>query len=206
MDEWNRTFSKYDFRPLVYDDWLDKFSPLLEKSRSEAIIDLGCGTGNDTLYLKKRGFKVISCDFSAEALKRLDHFIENPEKKLFDMRERFPFPDNYARIIISDLSLHYFSRAETGRIIGELSRVLENRGILICRINSTNDINHGAGQGEKIEENFYSFNGSLKRFFDKDEIEYFFRDWNIGYINECVMLRYKLKKIVWEFTAENNKP
>ncbi len=206
MDEWNRTFSKYDFRPLVYDDWLDKFSPLLEKSRSEAIIDLGCGTGNDTLYLKKRGFKVISCDFSAEALKRLDHFIENPEKKLFDMRERFPFPDNYARIIISDLSLHYFSRVETGRIIGELSRVLENRGILICRINSTNDINHGAGQGEKIEENFYNFNGSLKRFFDKDEIEYFFRDWNIGYINECVMLRYKLKKIVWEFTAENNKP
>ncbi|MDX9801770.1 MAG: class I SAM-dependent methyltransferase [Spirochaetia bacterium] len=206
MDKWNSIYRKYDYRPLVYDDWLDKFSSLIEKSRSVPIIDLGCGTGNDTLYLKDKGYRVISCDFSSEALNRLDYFIENPEKKLFDMREKFPFPDNSASVAISDLSLHYFSKIETDMIIRELARVLENSGTLICRVNSTNDINHGAGQGEEIEKNFYNYNGSLKRFFDKCAIKSFFDGWKINYINECEMLRYKKRKIVWEFTAENIKP
>ncbi len=205
MDDWDSIYKKYGSRVPVCDDWLDKFLPVIDFSRDVPVIDLGCGYGNDTLYLTRRGFPVISCDFSIEALNRLDSFIKNPMKRHFDMREGLPFQDDSARIVISDLSLHYFSKADTEMIIREISRVLEPGGFLICRINSTNDVNHGAGQGEMLEENFYNYEGNLKRFFDRDSIKVFFAEWEIGHINECVMTRYKKEKIVWEFTAENRK-
>jgi SAM-dependent methyltransferase len=204
MEDWNSIFIKYGSRTPKYDDWLDKFLPDLEISRGQDIIDLGCGSGNDTLYLTERGFSVISCDYSIEALKRLTHFIRNPQTRHFDIRERFPFDDSSVSVIISDLSIHYFSKKETERIAEELSRVLVSGGFLLCRINSTKDVNHGAGQGEKIEDNFYNYEGTLKRFFDRNEIDYFFSRWKIDYINECEMLRYKQKKIVWEFKAVNS--
>jgi SAM-dependent methyltransferase len=65
---WDEDHSKSDSR-LVYDNWLDKYEKLLSKSNDVPIIDLGCGQGNNTLYLFERNYKVISCDISSEALK-----------------------------------------------------------------------------------------------------------------------------------------
>lgn len=205
MENWDQIFKKLGSRPPVYDNWLDKFLHIIEASKGMPVIDLGCGCGNDTLYLAEKGFDVISCDISAEALNRLDSFIKNPRKKQFDMLCGLPFEDNSAGIIVSDLSLHYFSEADTKKIVGELSRVLTDGGYFLCRINSTNDINYGAGQGEKLEDDFYCYEGNQKRFFTEKSIELFFDKWKIDYINECEMLRYKLKKIVWEFSAGNIK-
>jgi hypothetical protein len=83
--------------------------------------------------------------------------------------------------------------------------VLENNAFLLCRVNSVNDVNFGAGQGELIEENYYNVNDDTKRFFDKKNIELFFKNWDIQYIEECTMDRYEKKKIVWEFSARNIK-
>ena len=205
MEIWDKVYKKYGTKKPEYDDWLDKFMPVIELSGDIPVIDLGCGFGNDTLYLKERGFNVISCDYSIEALNRLDYFIENPEKRHFDMRNKFPFETDSAKIVIADLSLHYFSEKETEAIIAEISRLLENNGFLLGRVNSVNDINYGAGQGEKIEENFYNVNGDTKRFFDKNHIDFFFRNWDIRHIEERSMNRYEKKKIVWEFSAGNIK-
>ena len=37
-----------------------------------------------------------------------------------------------------------------------------------------------------------------KRFFDKEDIEYFFKDFEIQYINEENMNRWNKDKIVWK--------
>mgnify|MGYP000041994864 CR=1 FL=1 len=44
------------------------------------ILDLGCGIGADTLYLLERGYNVLSCDFSVEALKSIENNIPNSKK------------------------------------------------------------------------------------------------------------------------------
>ncbi len=205
MEMWDKIYKKHGTKKPEYDDWLDKFMPLIKLSHNLPIIDLGCGFGNDTLYLKEKGFDVLSCDYSIEALNRLDYFIKEPKKIHFDMRHGFPFENSSARVIIADLSLHYFSKKETEAIIAEISRVLENNGFLLGRVNSVNDINYGAGQGEKIEENYYHVNGDTKRFFDKNQLEYFFKNWDIRHIKECDMNRYEKKKITWEFCVCNIK-
>ena len=74
---WNQLYESRNNQKPVYDLWLDKYAAILSTSNSIPIIDLGCGSGNNTLYLQERNYKVISCDFSKEALKKLDFFIHH---------------------------------------------------------------------------------------------------------------------------------
>ena len=191
-------------RPEI-DGWLDQFSDLLEASKDMPVIDLGCGFGNDTLYLAERGYRVISCDYAREALDRLKHFIPCPDVRCFDMREGLPFPDQSAVVVIADLSLHYFSASDTHRIIADIARVLVRGGHLIARVNSILDTSFGAGQGVMIEPNYYDIGGNKKRFFDREQIDDFFTGWNIAHAQECVMERYAKPKHVWEIVVENQK-
>ena len=205
LHEWNNHFANCGREKPKVDDWLDKFLQILGQSKEVPIIDLGCGSGNDILYLSERGFKVISCDYSEEALKRLNYFIPHPNTRLFNMLDGLPFQDSAAKVILADLSLHYFSSVDTNGIIKDISRVLVDGGYLICRLNSVNDVEFGAGQGVEIEENYYSIDGKYKRFFDKKQIDYFFSGWDIEYMKECTMDRYPKLKRVWEIALKNIK-
>lgn len=63
------------------------------------------------------------------------------------------------------------------------------------QVNSINDVNHGAGQGNEIEHHLYETSDKrLKRFFDEKDIRFFFKDFDIEYLNEEIMTRYKLEK------------
>lgn len=198
---WNKIYESIGENKTKYDLWLDKYEKILIESKNIPIIDLGCGCGNDTLYLKERGYEVISCDFSEKALTRLSDFIGNVNVRCFDMQDRLPFENNCVRVVISDFSLHYFAWNETQKILREINRVLMNEGVLICRVNSTNDINYSEGQGVKIEENFYNIDGHLKRFFNEEQLREAFKSWDILYINESNINRYKMSKTAWEISV-----
>ncbi len=60
VDVWNELHKEYVYKNKVkYDDWLDKFSDIINSTNGE-IIDLGCGvTGNNTIYLLEKGKNVI---------------------------------------------------------------------------------------------------------------------------------------------------
>jgi SAM-dependent methyltransferase len=199
---WNRIFKDYGTKRPVYDDWLDKYGEVFDASRDTPIIDLGCGFGNNTLYLFERGYQVIACDFAEAALERLSLFIPNPVTQLFDLRSRFPFEDGAAKAVVADLCLHYFSEAETMRIIGEIRRILSDGGWLFSRVNSVKDINFGAGKGALIETLYYEQDGFRKRFFDEPSLCAFFAEWKIKAFHECQINRYEKPKIVWELAAQ----
>lgn len=205
FNEWDKIFLSCGAKKPKYDDWLAKYLDYLDESKEIPIIDLGCGFGNDTLYLTERGYPVISCDYSIEALNRLKFFIEKPETRLVNMLDGLPFDNNIACVLIADLSIHYFSWDDTNKIINDISRVLIEDGYFICRVNSVKDINYGAGQGVKIEDNYYNVNGKFKRFFDQEQIEKVFKNWEIINLKEYEMNRYKDPKIVWEIAMKNKK-
>ncbi len=199
---WNEQYMASGNKSVIYDLWLDKYEPILHASKDTPIIDLGCGLGNDTLYLYERHYKVISCDYSEEALKKLELFIENPITKLFNMKDGLPFESESAKVVIADLSLHYFSWSETKKIVNEIKRVLKENGFLLLRVNSVKDTNYGAGKGIIIEKNYYNIDGHLKRFFDREQLEKLFIDWKIKYNKEYEMNRYTNSKILWEMAVQ----
>ncbi len=135
---------------------------------------MGCGIGADTLYLTERGFNVLSCDFSTEALNNIRDSIPNSKVMYLDMLDKFPFKDESFSLIIADLSLHYFDDETTIHIMKEIRRILKENGILLSRVASINDFNFGAGIGEELEKNFYFEGDYTKRFFDQEDINKYF--------------------------------
>lgn len=158
----------------VYDNWLEDYKDILNNNKNNEILDLGCGIGADTLYLTEKGFNVLSCDFSREALNNIKENISNSKTMYLNMLDRFPFEDEKYMLIIADLSLHYFDNEMTIHIMNEIKRILKKDGILLARVASINDFNFGAGMGEELEKNYYFEGSYTKRFFDLNDINKYF--------------------------------
>lgn len=173
IDMWNNWSKKRASVP-VYDNWLDDYSDILINNKTNEILDLGCGLGADTLYLIERGFNVLSCDFSNEALKSIKENILNSKTMYLDMFKTFPFENESFLLIVADLSLHYFDNETTINIMKEIKRILKNNGVLLARVASVNDFNFGAGAGEELEPNFYFEGDYTKRFFNQEDVNKYF--------------------------------
>ena len=195
LDFWNDNHKEYDRETIIVDDWLERFDLIIENTQ-KPILDLGCGGGNDTLYLILKGKQVISCDQSENAIRNIiKNFPEVKEARCFNMLDGIPFEDNSFDVVIADLCLHYFNDEDTKRIISDIHRILTPGGHLFLRVNSINDVNHGAGQGVELEHHVFESEGNtIKRFFDEDDIRYYFRDFTIEFLNEEIMTRYKIEK------------
>ena len=198
-NRWDKHHEHYERKEIKYDDWLDLFEQPISLCQTP-IIDLGCGSGNDTLYLIERGKKVIPCDYSAKAIQNIqNNFPEVIRTECFDMTKGLPFEDNFTDIIICDLSLHYFTEALTHCILEDIKRVLKPNGLLLLRVNSVKDVNHGAGEGTEIEHHLYETeDGRYKRFFDEEDFQKFFSDWEVLYLHEETMGRYEKEKVLWK--------
>ena len=195
---WNNVYKDFNKEQIKYDNWLDNFNDIISKCTTP-ILDLGCGRGNNVLTLFNKRKDVIPCDISENAIRNVKKiFPEIKDARCFNMIDGLPFDNNSFEIIIADLSLHYFSSKDTKNIILEIKRVLKINGYLIVRVNSINNINHGSGQGEEIENHLYKTkDGILKRFFDEKDIKKYFADFDIKYLKEELMNRHKLPKLHW---------
>ncbi len=206
-EHWDKTHYKYFNGKINVDNWLDKYMQLIN-SCEYPIMDLGCGIGNNVKYLLECGKSVVACDYSDSALEVVQSIflddVNNKRLKLlkFDISNNFPIKKENFELIISDLSLHYFDKKTTIKILEEIKRILVDGGCLLFRVNSINDLNYGTKVGKEIEPHFYFTQGYEKRFFDLNDINYFFGNWIIKNLNEKIMYRYESKKILWEGLAK----
>lgn len=203
-DYWDKTHKTYSVGKITHDNWLDDYKHVLDNCKTE-VLDLGCGVGNDTLYLTERGFKVIACDYSDVALKHLKEQLKSVETKWLDISTPLPFKDTTFDLVIADLSLHYFNEKTTIAIMKEIKRILKPNGHLLARVNSIADKNFGAGNGQKIEDNYYFVEGYNKRFFSIEDAKKFFSYIGKTKIKEADMLRYREPKKVIEVDVERER-
>ena len=203
---WDKLHEHYERSNIKMDDWLDRFLPIIGKC-STPVLDLGCGSGNDTLYLINHGKSVISCDQSPNAIKNIRrNFPEVLDAQCFDMLDGMPFADSYFDLVIADLCLHYFREKDTIGVLKDIRRILTENGHLIFRVNSMNDVNHGAGQGLEVEPHlFETEDHRLKRFFTEDDFQRFFTGYDFEYLNEEVMTRYQLEKRLYRGCARKTR-
>lgn len=206
INYWDSIHKEYKRDEIKFDDWLNPYLDIIEKTKIP-ILDLGCGSGNNTLYLLNHNKEVIPCDQSINAIKNIKiNFQEVKDARCFNMLDGMPFSDNSFEIVIADLCLHYFRDIDTKNILKEIRRILVNDGILLARLNSMNDINHGAGSGKEVEKHLFETDDyRLKRFFTLEDISYFFKDFDLKEAKEETMTRYKLEKKLFVVCAKNKK-
>ena len=186
---------------MTNDPWLERWLPLIaQRAGSGPILELGCGHGDDTDTLTRAGHHVVALDVSDDAIDVARARAPDAEFHRRDVREPFPVAD--AGVVIASLSLHYFSWPETEEIVTRIGRVLRSTGVLLCRLNSTNDHNFGASGHKQIEPNYYWVRGRRKRFFDAADVARLFStDWIVISGEELTTLKYGKPKVAWEVVA-----
>lgn len=204
---WNKRFHpKSKRRTMLLDDlWMDRWKQNITDIKKKQALDLGCGCGLDSLNLHKLGFEVTSVDCSEEALEICK---ENaPEVKLIkhDISKSLPFSTEQFGIISANLSLHYFDNKTTHKILADIHRCLDNKGLLMVRLNSIKDIHYGALGETETEPNYFISEGVSKRFFDRQSVEYFFGSrWIKVHVEEMTTNKYGPPKQLWEIILKKN--
>jgi len=196
-ENWNDYYSNYLSQNS--DQWLSQYSEFFEVGGK--VLDLGCGNGSNIPFLLKMNAEIYAVDYSEIAIKHIKNKWDITAL-LHDIRYPLPFGADSFDLILADLSLHYFSFLETSRIISDLYRVTKAKGLLIARVNSINDINHGSGIGTEIERNYYDLNGRRKRFFDREMVyDLFDNGFSISKAIENKTNKYNDEKILWEIVT-----
>lgn len=177
-------------------NWLNPHLPLIANHH---VLELGCGSGRDSLVLCQHAQSVQAFD-----LKPQNKPITAPNYTFttMDLRDEFNFKRSQFDIVIASLCLHYFEWQTTLNIIAKIKNHLPPNGHLIGRVNSTDDVFHGATGHPKIEHGLYEVNGNPKRFFDEAMLKSMFADgWELESFSTQQIDRYQQPKFIWEFIA-----
>lgn len=184
--------------------WLDRWLPLLAAhAAGRPVLELGCGGGLDTAHLLAAGHTVVAIDRDPAAITTARRRAPAAHFECQDLQAPWPQIDGGFGAIVASLSLHYFCWDDTVRLVERLHRHLGAGGLLLCRLNSTNDHHHGARGFAAIEPNYFDVRGEPKRFFDRAAIDTLFLPaWRPLNLQEVVIDRYAKPKMVWELIAE----
>jgi tellurite methyltransferase len=107
------------------------------------VLDAGCGTGRNLVYLLRHGYDVWATDTSPQAVAHVRNLVATLAPALPATRvrqeavESSSFADREFDVVISSAVLHFARDDEQfERMVGEMWRVLAEGGMLFCRLAS----------------------------------------------------------------------
>lgn len=96
---------------------------LLPDLQNKSVLSLGCGSGEDSCYLKKQGAKEsVGIDISEKMIEIAKKNSNNCLFKVMDM-EHLDFPDNHFDFAYSSLAIHYIE--DWTQVLKEVYRVIK---------------------------------------------------------------------------------
>lgn len=187
---------------MLHDPWLERWLPLIaERSQQRPILEIGCGNGSDTSTLVAAGCQVVAFDLSPEAVRQAQRRVPAATIVCQDVRQ--PFPLEATGVVVASLSLHYFAWDETLALVERIRGLLDERGVLLCRLNSTEDHHFGASGHPRIADNYYLVDGTPKRFFDAAAIDALFGSgWRRRSCQHFTTRKYLRSKALWEVVVD----
>ncbi len=113
-------------------------------SKGMKVLDAGCGTGRNLVYMLRQGFDLWATDRDpaavAAARTLAAHLFPrlSPDRFSVELIERLPFPDHAMDAVISNAVLH-FARDDQhfDAMVLEMWRVLKPGGVFFCRLASS---------------------------------------------------------------------
>lgn len=165
---WNRRYANPQHNErIAAEPWSGTWRAVADGVPRGRALDLGCGLGFDTEHLLALGFSVTAVDFSEAAVEASRVRNPNACHVVADIRE---LPDDLGdpfHLILANLSLHYFERADTEAIFGKIPGWLSTQGIFLFRLNAEDE----AGAPADISSwKLVTVGGVRKQFFDQEKI------------------------------------
>jgi SAM-dependent methyltransferase len=192
---------------MLSDPWLQRWLSLAVSHAGEGpVLEIGCGHGDDTAVLANASLKVTAFDLSRTAVAVAKLRVPSAIIECRDIRDPFPVAAGQAGLVVASLSLHYFGWEETGAIVERVRQVLRPGGLLLCRLNSTEDHHFGASGHPPIEPHFFLVDGDPKRFFDEADVNKLFgTGWRRLSLEHFVTRKYLRPKALWELVLARDE-
>ena len=102
-----------------------------------SVLDLGCGTGRNAIYLAEYGAQVTGYDISPSAIKMGNRKAEELEVlvtlEVRNIGEEFPIADESIDVVMDIIASNSLSDAERKIYLSEVARVLKPGGVLYVK-------------------------------------------------------------------------
>jgi SAM-dependent methyltransferase len=120
--------------------WTRPFLAPLREAGVRTVLELGCGTGNDTARLAGEGYAVTAADLAGEAIGQARaRFGSVATFLVADMTQRLPFPDGDFDAVMSNVAMHMFPDDVTRAVFTEVGRVVRPAGLFLFHVNALED-------------------------------------------------------------------
>lgn len=127
----------------AYNNWADQYDTNKNKTRDldskatratldkivfSKVIELGCGTGKNTLYLIKKAKKIIGIDFSQKMLNLAKEKVKEERVEFLkaDLNKNWQVKDNFADLVTCSLTLEHIENLDF--IFNQVNRKLKSKG------------------------------------------------------------------------------
>jgi len=109
---------------------------VLGQSRFTSILEVGCGTGKNTMLFSRIGTRVQAIDFSEHMLQQAKTKLRHVNNVIFllaDVTEHWPCEGQSADLVSCNLVLEHIRNLQP--VFAEAARVLVNRGqLFVCEL------------------------------------------------------------------------
>jgi len=191
--------NKYPYT-MVVSLCMNYFSNLnMEERKKIKILDLGCGTGNNTSFFAKEGFDVTGIDASKSAIeyasKRFEKDNLSARFKVMEFNQIDELEKGYYDLVLDREALYTMPLIQIKEIVKKVRYLLKNNGLLISFIY---DIEHPAIYEKKLIKATEISNPEARvfagtanaTFVDINEINEIFKDYKIEtiYSNKLIQV------------------
>jgi SAM-dependent methyltransferase len=192
------------------DQWTGAFIEILQALNVKAVLDLGCGTGNDVQRMIQAGFQVVGLDYSSEALQQAARKGDASARFVqADMGRTLPFASSSFDALMSNVALHMFSDALTRALFKEIARLVRSGGVFVFHVNALEDRPLRAANlpvVREIEPNYVlEAHGQTMHFFSDDYLRDLLTDWAVLDLTLVPILKEgenQPYKVVWRGIAQ----
>ena len=108
------------------------------------VLDAGCGTGRNLVYLLRSGYQVCGVDADPVCIRAVQRLASTvapqlpPDSFRVEPLERMTFPEHSAEVVLSSAVLHFARDDEQFMaMLAGTWKVLKPAGLLVCRLASS---------------------------------------------------------------------
>ena len=166
--KWNKFYNESRF-PWGFDLDPDLKNIIPNFPVGSRVLDFGCGTAKNALYLAETGHKVTAIDFSSVAMRQANMLIEKRSVSgiKFICTENIDSQGEFDIVICLGV-LHGHLKEDIMLIVKNLQKALKTGGYLLVKVWNREDPE--CGKGESCEEGtFWHYLGFWVHYFDRDE-------------------------------------
>lgn len=147
------------------------FKMKLDNPTLKRAIDLGCGSGNDTIWLLKKNYFVTAIDKEKDVIDIIKNRVPDTSnlKFIIERFENIKLEENQTDLVVSNLSIYFCNPKFFKKFCNEFTKAISKNGYFV-----------GNFLGKEDE---WSKDNS-RTFVNEQEIKKIFQNFNIIYFNE----------------------